>query len=166
MGIDDFDDFDYESPGNYKGFDLSEIDDKDLSNLIEKIDLIHKNLKTVKELCKKLISIYEHEPAKQNVDKLRAVEPDVHQTIMEEAIKLYGDERGREFVELILGRLDEDSLKQQVSKAKAFIISYERQFEDEDVELIHPSEFQNSDVFKTMQKLTGGKNLLPDLTSG
>ncbi|MGE5443886.1 MAG: hypothetical protein ACM3SR_04695 [Ignavibacteriales bacterium] len=166
MSIDDFDDFDYESPGNYKGFDLSETDDKDLSNLIEKIDLIHKNLKTVKELCKKLISIYEHEPAKQNIEKLKAVEPDVHQTIMEEAIKLYGDERGREFVELILGRLDEDSLKQQVSKAKAFIISYGRQFEDEDVELIHPSEFQNSDVFKTMQKLTGGKNLLPDLTSG
>ncbi len=164
MGIDDFDNFDYDSPGNYKGFDLSEIDDKDLSNLIEKIDLIHKNLKTVKELCKKLISIYE--PTKQNIEKLKAVEPDVHQTIMEEAIKFYGDERGKEFVELVLGKLDEESLKLQISKAKAFIISYERQFEDEDVELIHPSEFQHTDVFKIMQNLTGGKNLLPDLTSG
>lgn len=164
MGIDDFDNFDYDSPGNYKGFDLSEIDERDLSNLIEKIDLIHKNLKTVKELCKKLISIYE--PSKQSIEKLKAVEPDVHQTIMEEAIKLYGDERGKEFVELVLGKLDEESLKLQISKAKAFIISYERQFEDEDVELIHPSEFQNSDVFKIMQNLTGGKNLLPDLTSG
>jgi hypothetical protein len=165
MGIDDFDDFDYDSPGNYKGFDLSEIDDKDLSNLMEKIDVIHNNLNTVKELCKKLISIYEHEPAKQNIEKLKAIEPDVHQTIMEEAIKLYGDEKGKEFVELVLGRLDEDSLKLQISKAKAFIISYDRQFDDEDIELIHPSDFQNSDVFKTMQKLTGGKNLLPDLTS-
>lgn len=163
MGIDDFD-FDYDSPGDYKGFDLSEIEDKDLSNLIEKIDLIHKNLKTVKELCKKLITIYD--PTKQNIEMLKAIEPDVHQTIMEEAIKLYGDEKGKEFVELVLGRLDEDSLKLQISKAKAFIISYERQFEDEDVELIHPSEFQNSDVFKIMQKLTGGKNLLPDLTPG
>lgn len=163
MGIDDYD-FDYDSPGDYKGFDLSEIEDKDLSNLIEKIDLIHKNLKTVKELCKKLITIYD--PTKQNIEMLKAIEPDVHQTIMEEAIKLYGDEKGKEFVELVLGRLDEDSLKLQISKAKAFIISYERQFEDEDVELIHPSEFQNSDVFKIMQKLTGGKNLLPDLTPG
>jgi hypothetical protein len=164
MGIDDFDDFDYDSPGNYKGFDLSEIEDKDLSDLMEKIDLIHQNLKTVKELCKKLISVYE--PTKQNIEMLKAIEPDIHQKIMEEAIKLYGDERGKEFVELVLGRLDEDSLKLQISKAKAFIISYERQFEDEDIELIHPSDFQNSDVFKTMQKLTGGKNLLPNLTSG
>lgn len=164
MIMDDYDDSDYDSPSNYKGFDLSDIDDKDLSNLMEKIDLIHKNLKTIKELCKKLVSIYE--PTKQNVEKLKTIEPDVHQTIMEEAIKLYGDERGREFVELILGKPDEDSLKLQISKAKAFIISYERQFEDEDVELIHPSEFQNSDVFKTMQNLTGGKNPLPDLMSG
>ncbi len=163
MTMDDFDDFDYDSPSNYKGFDLSDTDDKDLSNLMEKIDLIHKNLKTVKELCKKLVSIYET----QNIEKLKTIEPDVHKTIMEEAIKLYGDEKGKEFVELILGKLDEDSLKFQIAKAKAFIISYERQFEDEeDVEPIHPSEFQNSDVFKIMQKLTGGKNLLPDLTMG
>jgi hypothetical protein len=161
--MDDFDDFDYDNPNNYKGFDLSDTDDKDLSNLMEKIDLIHTNLKTVKELCKKLVSIYEP----QNMEKLKTIEPDVHKTIMEEAIKLYGDEKGKEFVELILGKLDEDSLKFQISKAKAFIISYERQFEDdEDVELIHPSEFQNSDVFKITQKLTGGKNLLPDLTTG
>ena len=162
--MNDPDDPEYDSPSNYKGFDLSDIDDRDLSNLMEKIDLIHKNLKTIKELCKKLVSVYD--PTKQNVEKLKTVEPDVHKTIMEEAIKLYGDEKGKEFVELILGKPDEDSLKLQISKAKAFIISYERQFEDEDVEPIHPSEFQNSDVFKIMQNLTGGKNPLPDLTSG
>jgi hypothetical protein len=163
MILDDFDDFDYDSPTNYKGFDLSDVDEKELHDLMEKIDLIHKNLRTIKELCQKLISIYE--PSKQDVEKLKTIEPDVHQTIMEEAIKLYGDEKGKEFVELILGKLDEDSLKLQVSKAKAFIISYERQFDEEDVEPIPPSEFPNSDVFKTMQNLTGGKNPLPDLTS-
>ena len=157
------DDFDYYSPSNYKGFDLSDIDEKDLSDLMEKIDLIHENMKTIKELCKKLISIYE--PIDNNMEKLKKVEPDVHQKIMEEAIKLYGDEKGREFVELILGKLDQDSIKIQTAKAKAFIISYERQFDDDYTDPIHPSEFQESDVFKTMQKLTGGKNPLPNLSS-
>jgi len=161
--MDDFDDSYYDSPSNYKGFDLSDIDEKELYDVMEKIDLIHKDLKTIKELCKKLISIYE--PSKQNIENLKTIEPDVHQTIMEEAIKLYGDEKGKEFVELILGKLDEDSLKLQISKAKAFIISYERQFDEEDIEPIPPSEFQNSDVFKTMRNLTGGKNPLPDLSS-
>jgi len=163
MIMDDFDDSYYDSPSNYKGFDLSDIDEKELYDVMEKIDLIHKDLKTINELCKKLISIYE--PSKQNIENLKTIEPDVHQTIMEEAIKLYGDEKGKEFVELILGKLDEDSLKLQISKAKAFIISYERQFDEEDIEPIPPSEFQNSDVFKTMRNLTGGKNPLPDLSS-
>ncbi|MBI2485759.1 MAG: hypothetical protein HYW01_02130 [Deltaproteobacteria bacterium] len=157
------DDFDYDSPSNYKGFDLSDIDEKDLSDLMEKIDLIHENMNTIKELCKKLVSIYE--PVEHNMEKLKKIEPDVHQTIMEEAIKLYGDEKGREFVKLILGKLDQDSIKIQTAKAKAFIISYERQFEDDYTDPINPSEFQESDVFKTMQKLTGGKNPLPNLFS-
>jgi hypothetical protein len=157
------DDFDYDSPSNYKGFDLSDIDEKDLSDLMEKIDLIHENMKTIKELCKKLVSIYE--PVEHNMEKLRKIEPDVHKTIMEEAIKLYGGEKGREFVELILGKLDQDSIKVQTAKAKAFIISYERQFDDDYTDPINPSEFQESDVFKTMQKLTGGKNPLPNLSS-
>lgn len=157
------DDFDYDSPSNYKGFDLSDIDEKDLSDLMEKIDLIHENMNTIKELCKKLVSIYE--PVEHNMEKLKKIEPDVHQTIMEEAIKLYGDEKGREFVKLILGKLDQDSIKIQTAKAKAFIISYERQFEDDYTDPINPSEFQESDVFKTMQKLTGGKNPLPNLSS-
>lgn len=157
------DDFDYESPSNYKGFDLSDIDEKDLSDLMEKIDLIHENMNTIKELCKKLVSIYE--PIDHDVETLKKIEPDVHQTIMEEAINLYGDEKGREFVELILGRLDQDSLKIQKARARAFIISYDRQFDDDYEDPIHPSEFQESDVFKTMQKLTGGKNPLPNLSS-
>jgi hypothetical protein len=157
------DDFDYESPSNYKGFDLSDIDEKDLSDLMEKIDLIHENMSTIKELSKKLVSIYE--PIEHNVETLKKLEPDVHQTIMEEAINLYGDEKGREFVELILGNLDQDSLKIQKARARAFIISYDRQFDDDYADPIHPSEFQESDVFKTMQKLTGGKNPLPSLSS-
>jgi predicted transcriptional regulator len=160
--MDDFDD-DYLSPSNYKGFDLSDIDEKDLPDVMEKIDLIHENMKTIKELCKKLISIYE--PIENNMEKLKKVEPDVHQKIMEEAIKLYGDEKGRRLVELILGKLDQESIRLQIAKAKAFIISYERQFEDESVDPIHPSEFEESDVFKIMQKLTGGKNPLPTLSS-
>jgi len=158
------DDFDIDSPGNYKGFDLSDIDEKDLSDLMERIDLIHENMKTIKELCKKLISIYE--TIEHNMERLEKTEPDVHQKIMEEAINLYGDEKGKQFVELILGKLDQDSIKVQTAKAKAFIISYERQFEDDYMEPIHPSEFQESDVFKMMQKLTGGKNPLPNLRSG
>ena len=157
------DDFDYESPSNYKGFDLSDIDEKDLSDLMEKIDLIHENMNRIKELCKKLVSIYE--PIDHDLGTLKKTEPDVHQTIMEEAINLYGDEKGREFVELILGKLDQDSLKIQKARARAFIISYDRQFDDDYTDPIHPSEFQESDVFKTMQKLTGGKNPLPNLSS-
>ncbi|HXG30675.1 MAG TPA: hypothetical protein VNK81_03435 [Thermodesulfobacteriota bacterium] len=157
------DDFDYDSPSNYKGFDLSEVDEKDLSDVMDKIDLIHENMKTIKELCQKLVSIYE--PIVQNIKRLKEIEPDVHQKIMEEAIKLYGDEKGRQLVELILGRPDQDSIKLQVAKAKAFIISYERQFEDDYTEPIRPSEFQESDVFKTMERLTGGKNPLPSLSS-
>ncbi|GIW47432.1 MAG: hypothetical protein KatS3mg078_1309 [Deltaproteobacteria bacterium] len=159
---DDFDD-EYLSPSNYKGFDLSDVDEKDLSEVMEKIDLIHENMRTIKELCKKLVSIYE--PIQHNMEKLKKIEPDVHQKIMEEAIKLYGEEKGKQLVELILGRVDQESLKIQIAKAKAFIISYERQFEDENGEPIHPSEFEESDVFKTMQKLTGGKNPLPSLSS-
>jgi hypothetical protein len=159
--MDEFDD--YESPSNYRGFDLTQVDEKDLLDVMEKIDLIHQNLSTIKELCKKLISAYE--PVQQNIDKLRTVEPDIHQKIMEEAIKLYGNEKGKEFVELLLGKLDENSLRLQIAKAKAFIISYERQFEDEDTEPIEPSQFEESDIVKIMKKLTGGKNPLPSLSS-
>jgi hypothetical protein len=157
------DDFDYDNPSNYKGFDLSDVDEKDLTDVMEKIDVIHENMKTIRELCKKLISIYE--PIEQNVEELKKVEPDVHQKIMEEAIRLYGDEKGKQFVELVLGKLDQEPMKTQIAKAKAFIISYDRQFEDEYTDPINPSEFQESDVFKTMQKLTGGKNPLPSLSS-
>ncbi|HEX3036925.1 MAG TPA: hypothetical protein VHT73_17700 [Thermodesulfobacteriota bacterium] len=83
---------------------------------------------------------------------------------MEEAIKLYGNEKGKGFVEMLLGNLDENSLKLQIAKAKAFIISYERQFEDEETEPIQPTQFEESDVVKMMKRLTGGKNPLPSLS--
>ena len=56
-------------------------------------------------------------------------------------------------------------LKQQIAKAKALIISYERLFEDEESEPITPSQFEESDIFKTIKKLTGNKNLFPALNS-
>lgn len=158
--MDNFDD--YDGPSNYKGFDLTQVDEKDLSDVIERIDLIHQNLETIKELCKTLVSVYE--PIQQNINKLKKVEPDVHQKIMEEAIKLYGNEKGKGFVEMLLGNLDENSLKLQIAKAKAFIISYERQFEDEETEPIQPTQFEESDVVKMMKRLTGGKNPLPSLS--
>ncbi|HEX3036926.1 MAG TPA: hypothetical protein VHT73_17705 [Thermodesulfobacteriota bacterium] len=65
--MDNFDD--YDGPSNYKGFDLTQVDEKDLSDVIERIDLIHQNLETIKELCKTLVSVYE--PIQQNINKLK-----------------------------------------------------------------------------------------------
>ncbi|MGQ0792744.1 MAG: hypothetical protein ACT4NX_01500 [Deltaproteobacteria bacterium] len=157
------DDLDYDNPVNYKGFDLSEVEENDLADMMEKIDLIHENMATIKDLCAKLISLYD--PARQRIHETIASDPDIHQRIMEESIKLYGEERGKRFVELILGRPDGDSVKLQMAKAKAFIISYERQFDDEILDPIQPSQFEETDIYKIMQRLTDGKSPMPNLTS-
>jgi hypothetical protein len=135
--IDNYDDFDSDIPVNYRGFDLSEIDYNELPALMEKIDTIHEDMNRIKNLSQKFIN---------------------------EGIKEYGEDRGRELIELLLGGPHE-SPKQQIAKAKALLISYERLFEDEESEPIPPSQFEESDIFKTIKKLTGNKNLFPSLNS-
>lgn len=160
--FDDFDDFyDFEGPSNYRGFDLSDVEEQYLPELMEKIDAIHDDMQKLRELCKKLISIYES-AERMNKD-LQTLEPDVYQEIFEEAIKLYGEEKGKELVPIIMGKPDRDPPKIRIAKAKALIISYERQFEDEETEPIHPSEFVESDLFRTMVRVTGTKDPFPYL---
>ena len=160
--IDNYDDFDSDIPVNYRGFDLSEIDYNELPALMEKIDTIHEDMNRIKNLSNKLIGIYESsEPVKGGVS---ADQVSVYQKFINEGIKEYGEDRGRELIELLLGGPHE-SPKQQIAKAKALLISYERLFEDEESEPIPPSQFEESDIFKTIKKLTGNKNLFPSLNS-
>ncbi|MEW6144952.1 MAG: hypothetical protein AB1598_08060 [Thermodesulfobacteriota bacterium] len=160
--IDNFDDFDSDIPVNYRGFDLSDIDYNELPALMEKIDLIHEDMNRIKNLSSKLIGIYEtSESIKGDVSGKRVP---VYEQFIDEGIKEYGEDRGRELIELLLGGPHE-SPKQQIAKAKALLISYERLFEDEESEPIHPSQFEESDIFKMIKKLTGNKNLFPTLNS-
>lgn len=160
--IDNFDDFDSDIPVNYRGFDLSDIDYNELPALMEKIDMIHEDMNRIRNLSSKLICIYEtSESIKGDVSGKRA---SVYEQFIDEGIKEYGEDRGRELIELLLGGPHE-SPKLQVAKAKALLISYERLFEDEESEPIHPSQFEESDIYKTIKKLTGNKNLFPTLNS-
>jgi len=160
--MDNYDDYDSDIPLNYRGFDLSDIDYSDLPGLMEKIDLIHEDMNRIKNLSNKLISIYE------SADAYWDTAPDerknVYQKFLDEGVKEYGEDKGREFIELLIGGPHE-SPKLQVAKAKALLISYERIFEDDESEPIHPSQFEESDIFKTVKKLTGNKNLFPTLNS-
>lgn len=160
--MDNYDDYDSDIPVNYRGFDLSDIDYSDLPGLMEKIDLIHEDMNRIKNLSNKLISIYE------SADAYWDTAPDerknVYQKFLDEGVKEYGEDKGREFIELLIGGPHE-SPKLQVAKAKALLISYERIFEDDESEPIHPSQFEESDIFKTVKKLTGNKNLFPTLNS-
>ena len=160
--MDNYDDYDSDIPVNYRGFDLSDIDYSDLPGLMEKIDLIHEDMNRIRNLSNKLISIYE------SADAYWDTAPDerknVYQKFLDEGVKEYGEDKGREYIELLIGGPHE-SPKLQVAKAKALLISYERIFEDDESEPIHPSQFEESDIFKTVKKLTGNKNLFPTLTS-
>jgi len=160
--MDNYDEYDSDIPVNYRGFDLSDIDYSDLPGLMEKIDLIHEDMNRIKNLSNKLISIYE------SADAYWDTAPDerknVYQKFLDEGVKEYGEDKGREFIELLIGGPHE-SPKLQVAKAKALLISYERIFEDDESEPIHPSQFEESDIFKTVKKLTGNKNLFPTLNS-
>ena len=148
----DFEDrFDYDFLVNYKGFDLSEFDDSELPELLDKIDFIHHNMKSMNEICKKL------------VEYGKPVSVGFQDKVISEAIKLYGEQDGREFSRLVLGKIEKNAITRQVATARAFQISFERQFEDEDSEPIDPYEFEDTDIFKIMKKLTGGENPLPDL---
>jgi hypothetical protein len=160
--MDNYDDYDSDIPVNYRGFDLSDIDYSDLPGLMENIDLIHEDMNRIKNLSNKLVSIYE------SADAYWDTAPDerknVYQKFLDEGVKEYGEDKAREFIELLIGGPHE-SPKLQVAKAKAILISYERIFEDDESEPIHPSQFEESDIFKTVKKLTGNKNLFPTLNS-
>lgn len=158
--MDNYDEYDSDIPVNYRGFDLSDIDYSDLPGLMEKIDLIHEDMNRIKNLSNKLISIYESADAYW--DTAPDEEKNVYQKFLDEGVKEYGEDKGREFIELLIGGPHE-SPKLQVAKAKALLISYERIFEDDESEPIHPSQFEESDIFKTVKKLTGNKNLFPTL---
>lgn len=159
--MDNYDEFDSDIPVNYRGFDLSDIDYNDLAGLMEKIDTIHEDMNRIRDLSSKLIDIYEtSESFKAAIPGTRSM----YQRFMEEGIREYGEDKGREFIELLLGGPHE-SPKLQIAKAKALLISYSRIFEDEESEPIHPSQFEESDIFKTIKKLTGNKNLFPTLNS-
>ena len=160
--MDNYDDYDSDIPVNYRGFDLSDIDYSDLPGLMEKIDLIHEDMNRIKNLSNKLISIYESADAYWDTDPDES--KNVYQKFLDEGVKEYGEDKGREYIELLIGGPHE-SPKLQVAKAKALLISYERIFEDDESEPIHPSQFEESDIFKTVKKLTGNKNLFPTLNS-
>lgn len=158
--IENYDDYDSDIPVNYRGFDLSDIDYGDLPGLMEKIDTIHEDMSKIKNLSSKLIMIYE--AAGAYGDSAPGALNPFYQQFIDEGVREYGEDRGREFIELLLGGPHE-SPRLQIAKAKALLISYERLFEDEESEPIHPSQFEESDIFKTIKKLTGNKNLFPTL---
>jgi hypothetical protein len=157
--VDNFDEFDSDVPVNYRGFDLSDIDYSDLAGLMEKIDTIHEDMSKIRDISTKLIDIYE-----ASAGSYSDGHSTIYQKFLEEGIREYGEDKGREFIELLLGG-PQESPKLQVAKAKALLISYWRLFEDDESEPIHPSQFEESDIFKTIKKLTGNKNLFPTLNS-
>jgi len=156
--VDNYDEFDSDVPVNYRGFDLSDVDYNDLSGLMEKIDIIHEDMDKIKDLSTKLIDIYETSGSYNDPHG------GVYEKFLEEGIREYGEDKGREFIELLLGGPHE-SPRLQIAKAKALLISYWRLFEDDESEPIHPSQFEESDIFKTIKKFTGNKNLFPTLNS-
>ena len=156
--VDNYDEFDSDVPVNYRGFDLSDVDYNDLSGLMEKIDIIHEDMDKIKDLSTKLIDIYE------TSGSCNDPHVGIYEKFLEEGIREYGEDKGREFIELLLGGPHE-SPKLQIAKAKALLISYWRLFEDDESEPIHPSQFEESDIFKTIKKFTGNKNLFPTLNS-
>lgn len=126
------DDFDIETQGVYKGFDLSGFADEDLTAVVGKIEEIHAGMRRLKELCAKIV-------------ESGAV-----------------DEAG-DLSEFALGGLRNDPPSVRVAKAKAFQISYERQFESDDSEPINPFEFETTEIYRLMQKLTGRVNPVPSI---
>lgn len=147
-------DFDFEAQDSYLGFDLSDFDEIDLPEVVDKIEAIHDALLHLKELCDRVVSV----SAPVSVDERPA-------TVLE-TVRLYGDsgdEHAKEFSALVLHALENEPPSVQIAKAKAFRISYERQFEDGEAEPVHPFDFQETEVFRVMQKLTGKKAPVPSL---
>lgn len=141
-------DFDMDIDENYKGFDLSGFEEDELPEIISMIDEIHDNMTKFKLLCNKITMLGECP-----VESLK-------EEIRKEALEIYGDQEAVEAAEALFESLAEDPLEVRMAKAKAFLISYERQFEDDSTEPIHPFEFKYTDLFTVLNRFTGGKNPL------
>lgn len=144
---------------NYKGFDLTDIEDAEVEDLKDKIDTIYQDMTLMRDFCNKFLDILDPNKTYSTSDKLNPV---IYKQLLNKSVEDYGEEKGTEITQLILGKPQEYSHKVVMAKAKALLLSYERQFEDEENEPILPSEFEDSDLFKTVTKLSGGKNIFPD----
>ena len=159
----DFDDEEYDIyPFQiYRGFDLSDLSDKEANFARDKIDSVYNDMTMIKEFCYEFLKSIGTEESHNLRDRLP--NQSLYKNMLEHSISTYGKQKGSEIADLILGRPDEFTRKIMIAKAKALILSYERQFEDEETEPVHPSEFEESDLFKTISKLSGGRNSFPDM---
>jgi len=144
---------------NYKGFDLTDIEEDEVQDLKDKIDTVYENMTLMRDFCNKFLDILDPNKTYSTSDKLNPV---IYKQLLNKSVEDYGEERGTEITQLILGKPQEYSQKVVMAKAKALLLSYERQFEDEENEPILPSEFEDSDLFRTVTKLSGGKSIFPD----
>jgi len=161
MDYDDEDDYDIYPFLIYRGFDLSDLTEKEFTEVKDKIDLVYKDMTMIKEFCNKFLKSLESGGLYTQVDS--CLNPSLYDKMLEHSINKYGSTKGTEIAYLILGKPEEFPQKILMAKAKALLLSYERQFEDEENEPVHPSDFEQSDLYKTITKLTGGKNIFPDL---
>ena len=161
MDYDDDDDYDIYPFLIYRGFDLSDLTEKELTDVKDKIDLVYKDMTMIKDFCNKFLKSVESGGFYSQVDN--CLNPSLYDTMLEHCINKYGKKKGPEIAYLILGRPEEHTQKILTAKAKALILSYERQFEDDENEPVHPSDFEQSDLYKTITKLSGGRNIFPDL---
>ena len=145
----------------YRGFDLSDLTEKELTDVKDKIDLVYNDMTMIKDFCDKFLKSIDSDDSYSKHDNcLRA---SLYDKMLEHSINKYGKKKGPEIAYLILGGPEEFTQKILMAKAKALILSYERQFEDDDNEPVHPSDFEQSDLYKTISKLSGGKNIFTDL---
>lgn len=145
----------------YKGFDLSDLTEKELTYVKDKIDLVYRDMTMIKEFCNKFLTSVESGELYQEQDN--CINSTLYDKMLEHSINEYGNKKGPEIASLILGKPEEYPKKILMAKAKALILSYERQFEDDENEPVHPLDFEQSDLYKTITKLSGGKNIFPDL---
>ncbi len=165
--MEEYKDFDHDDYVNYKGFDLSEIEYSDLPEMIEKIDAIHDDMNSIKDLSNRLICFYksvDYESNKLGSEEQSILNSNVYEMFLEDGIREFGEDKGKQFIKILFGNLDE-SPRMQIAKAKALIISYERLFENEEIEAIHPSQFEESDLYKTLSKLSANNYIFPKLVS-
>lgn len=159
----DFDDEEYDIyPFQiYRGFDLSDLTDKEANYARDKIDMVYNDMTMIKEFCNEFLKSVGTEENNNCRDSLPI--QSLYHYMLEHSINTYGRKKGSEIAYLILGKPEEFTRKIMMAKAKALILSYERQFEDEETEPVHPSDFEQSDLYKTISKLSGGRNTFPDM---